>query len=261
MRTRDISAGAPCWVDLSTSDTAAAREFYTGALGWTAGEASEEFGGYFMFEHQGTPVAGCMPAMPGAPADLWSVYLAVQDATKTVEAAVASGGQVAVPAMAVADLGTMGVVLDPGGAAIGLWQPGQFAGITNRDDAGLPSWFELHTTDYAGALAFYRDVFGWTIQTLTDTPEMKYSVLDHGDDPLAGIFDVSGQGPDARLGWVFYVWVADADATAARVAALGGSVLDQPVDTPYGRLATVADPQGAVFKLMAANDQMPGAQP
>jgi uncharacterized protein len=258
MGARDISAGAPCWIDLSTSDTAAARDFYTGVFGWTAGEASEEFGGYFMFDHKGAPVAGCMPAMNGAPADIWSVYLTVADAGQTLETAAAAGGQVAVPAMAVADLGTMGVVIDPGGAAIGLWQPGQFPGITNSGDAGLPSWFELHASDYAGALAFYRDVFGWTIQTMADTPEMKYSVLDHGGNQLAGIFDASGQGPDTRFGWTFYIWVDDADATAARVTQLGGSVLDQPVDTPYGRLATVADPQGAVFKLMAANDQMPG---
>jgi uncharacterized protein len=258
MRERDISAGAPCWIDLNTSDTDVARAFYTGVFGWTAGEASEEFGGYFMFDHKGAPVAGCMPAIPDGPADIWSVYLTVSDAGKTLEAAVASGGQVAVPAMTVGDTGTMGMVLDPGGSAIGLWQPGQFTGIANTEDAGLPSWFELHSSDYAGALAFYRDVFGWTIDTMMDTPEMKYSVLDRGSEQLAGIFDASGEGPDARFGWSFYIWVDDTDATAAKVTELGGSVLDQPMDTPYGRLATVADPHDAVFKLMARNDQMPG---
>ena len=259
MRARDVSAGAPCWIDLNTSDTAAARDFYTGVFGWTAGEASEEFGGYFMFDHEGSPVAGCMPAMPGAPANIWSVYLSVTDAVKTLEAAAASGGQVVVPTMPVADLGTMGMMIDPGGSAIGLWQPDQFPGIVNRDNAGLPSWFELHTTDYAGALAFYRDVFGWTIQTLADTPDMKYSALSHGGEGLAGIFDASG-APDASPGWSVYIWVDDADATAAQVTELGGSVLEQPVDTPYGRLATAADPNGAVIKLMAANAMMPGAQ-
>ena len=53
--------GAPCWMDLLTSDTKLAREFYAGLLGWTAGEAAEEFGGYFMFMSDGVPVAGCMP--------------------------------------------------------------------------------------------------------------------------------------------------------------------------------------------------------
>ena len=67
MRARDISAGAPCSMDLSTSDTAAVRSFYTGLFGWTAEEPQEEFGGYFMFNGVGgQPVAGCMPAMEGA---------------------------------------------------------------------------------------------------------------------------------------------------------------------------------------------------
>jgi uncharacterized protein len=258
MRARDLSAGAPCWIDLITSDTAAARDFYTGLFGWTAGEANEQFGGYFMFDHQNAPVAGCMPAVPNGPADVWSVYLTVTDAAKTLEAAAAHGGEVVVPAMAVADLGTMGVVVDPGGAGIGLWQPGQFSGITNRDSAGLPSWFELHTADYASVLEFYTDVFGWTTQTMADTPEFKYTVLEHDGDQLAGVMDASAS-PDARLGWGFYLWVDDADATAARAIELGGSVLEQPVDTPYGRLATVADPKGAVFRVMAGNDQMPGS--
>jgi predicted enzyme related to lactoylglutathione lyase len=258
MRARDLSAGAPCWIDVSTSDTAAARDFYTALFGWTAGEASDEFGGYFMFNHEGTPVAGCMPAMPGAPTDIWAAYLTVTDAAKTLEAAAAHGGQVVVSAMAVGDLGTMGVVVDPGGAGIGLWQPGQFTGIANRDKAGLPSWFELHTADYAKVLPFYRDVFGWTIATMMDTPDFRYSVLDHSGDQLAGVMDASAS-PDARLGWVVYIWVDDADATVARVSELGGSVLEQPVDTPYGRLATVTDPNGALFKVMAANDQMPGS--
>ena len=41
MTRRDASpVGAPCWVDLMTTDTERAREFYSGLLGWTAQEAS-----------------------------------------------------------------------------------------------------------------------------------------------------------------------------------------------------------------------------
>ncbi len=63
MRKRDISAGAPCWMDLSTSDTAAVRSFYTGLFGWTADEPQEEFGGYFMFNGPAaSPSPGaCLP--------------------------------------------------------------------------------------------------------------------------------------------------------------------------------------------------------
>jgi uncharacterized protein len=254
MRARDISAGAPCWMDLNTSDTAAVRSFYTGLFGWTAEEPQEEFGGYFMFNGAGgQPVAGCMPAMEGGAHDVWSVYLTVEDVSKTLESVPGHGGQVIVPAMQVGQAGTMAVALDPAGAAIGLWQADQFGGIANAGEQGLPSWFELHTRAYDVQTAFYRDVFGWNVQQLMSEP-FRYSVLSHGEDQLAGIMD---GGED--FAWDVYIWTNDADATLARAAELGGKVIRPAEDTPYGRLATVEDPCGARFKLMAPNAQMPGA--
>jgi predicted enzyme related to lactoylglutathione lyase len=258
MRARDTSAGAPCWIDLSTSDTSAVRDFYTGLFGWTADEPDPEFGGYFMFNSGGVPVAGCMPAMPDAPADVWGSYLTVEDAQKTLEAATAAGGQVLAPIMVVGEAGTMAIVSDPGGASIGLWQPNQFPGITQVGAAGLPSWFELHTRNYDEDLAFYRDVFGWTTEVAADQPEFRYTMLNHDGNQLAGVMDASVWGPDEPAGWNIYFWVDDADAALAKVTELGGSVVIPAEDTPYGRLATAADPKGAVFRIMAANDQMPG---
>src|SRR5215217_3611678 len=128
MPTRETAPiGAPCWVDLMTSDHARARDFYSQLFGWTANEPSEEFGGYFMFTKDGVPVAGGMPAMPDAgPPDIWSIYLATDDATKAAEVATANGGQVIAGPMDVADLGSMLVVIDSAGAAIGAWQPNTF---------------------------------------------------------------------------------------------------------------------------------------
>lgn len=254
MRSRDLSAGSPCWIDLATSDTDTARGFYSGVFGWTANEADEQFGGYFMFDGPGgVPVAGCVPAVPNFPADAWRVYLAVEDAAKTLESATEHGGQVIAGPMQIGDAGTMGVVADPAGAAIGVWQPGDFGGIANAGEPGLPSWFELHATDYDAQLAFYTDVFGWTsAQEMTEP--FRYNVLAHGQQPLAGIME---GGEDHA--WDVYIWTDDAEASLGRVIAFGGRVLRGAEDTPYGRLATVADPSGARFKLMAANDQMPSS--
>lgn len=253
MRQRDISAGAPCWIDLTTSDTEAARAFYAGVFGWAGMEGDPQFGGYFMFDGPGgAPVAGCAPAMEGFPADEWKVYLAVEDAAKTLESAAEHGGRVLVGPMQVGDAGTMGVVADPAGAQIGLWQPGDFAGTVNTGEPGLPSWFELHASDYDTQVAFYRDVFGWTGAEQPGTP-FRYNILSHGQEPLAGIMD---GGEDHA--WNIYIWTDDADAALGRVTAFGGRVEQAPMDTPYGRLATATDPTGARFKLMAANDQMPG---
>jgi uncharacterized protein len=115
-------AGAPCWVDLMTSDTKRSREFYSQLFGWTAEDPVEEFGGYFNFRKDGVRVAGCMASQPGSGMpDAWSVYLATDDAGKTLDDAAAHGGQVRVQAMAVGDLGTMAFVTDVGGAGIGVW--------------------------------------------------------------------------------------------------------------------------------------------
>src|SRR3954453_17938377 len=122
MTTRDAApAGAPCWIDLMTDNAEAVRKFYSDLFDWTAEEPSAEFGGYFMWSRDGVPIAGGMPTEEGQPAPcVWSVYLAVDNADKTVETATAAGAQVIVAPIAVADLGIMAVLIDPTGAAIGL---------------------------------------------------------------------------------------------------------------------------------------------
>lgn len=260
MAKRDTAVvGAPCWVDLMTSDTERSREFYGRLFGWTAEEPAEQFGGYFNFRSGGVLVAGCMPRQAGDETpDVWSVYLATDDARKAVDATTAHGGQVIVDAMDVADLGTMAVVTDPGGAAIGVWQPGRHQGFGVYGEAGSPSWFELHTRDYQGAVAFYRGVFGWDTHVVSDTPEFRYTTLRHGEGWLAGIMDGSGFLPDGMPAhWSVYFGVDDTDAALSKAAELGGSVVTAAIDTPYGRLATAADPTGAQFKLVGPNEAMP----
>ena len=260
MPTRDTAPiGAPCWVDLMTSDTEGSRQFYGQLFDWTAEDPAEEFGGYFSFKKDDVLVAGCMPSASGSGMpDLWSTYLATDDARKTVESAVASGGQAVVQAMEVSDLGTMAVVVDSGGAGIGVWQPGLHKGFGIFGESGTPSWFELNAREYEKAVQFYRDVFGWETHVVSDTPEFRYTTLKHGEDWLAGIMDASEMLPEGvPAHWSVYFGVEDTDATLAKVTELGGSVLRPAEDTPYGRLATVADPTGAQFKLVAPNEAMP----
>ena len=249
--------GAPCWVDLTTSDTERSRAFYCELFGWTADEPVEEFGGYFNFSKDGVLVAGGMTAQPGMP-DVWSVYLTTDDAEKTVDAAAANGGQVVVPPMPVTDLGTMAVLTDPGGAAIGLWQPGSHQGMGAIGEAGTPSWFELQTRDYDASVEFYRDVFRVETQIVGDDPGFRYTTLVRGAEMLAGIMDASQYLPEgAPAQWSVYFGVDDTDAALARTVELGGSIDTPAEDTPYGRLAVAADPTGARFKLVAPNEDMP----
>ena len=260
MPTRDSApVGAPCWVDLMTSDTDRARAFYTELLGWGAEDPNPEFGGYFNFTKDGAWIAGGMSTLddPARPV-VWSVYLATDDAQKTVDAAKDNEAQVIVPPMAVGDLGTMFVLTDPGGAAIGGWQPGTHPGFRTFGEASTPSWFELWTRDYEASVAFYRNVFRWDTETVGDTPEFRYTTLKGEDGFLAGIMDASGFLPEGvPAHWSVYFGVADADVALKRIGELGGATVVAAEDTPYGRLATATDPTGAQFKLVAPNEAMP----
>lgn len=245
-------AGTPCWIDLYSSDPDRAERFYGAIFGWAAEHTGPEFGGYVNFTKNGERIAGMMrnDGSSGSP-DVWTVYLAVDDAKATTEAAIAARGTVYVEPMQVADLGTMGMIAGPDGAAVGLWQPGAHAGFGLDSEAGAPTWFELHTRDYAGSLDFYRSVFGWReIRTLSDTDEFRYSQLVVDGRESAGVMDASVYLPSGEPGvWRTYVGVDDVDAAVAKVEELGGSVREPATDTPYGRLAEIADPTGAVIKL------------
>jgi predicted enzyme related to lactoylglutathione lyase len=249
--------GSPCWTDLWTSDVEGSRKFYSELFSWEALEPSPEFGGYFMFTRDGIPVAGGMGDMGDMKADnSWKIYLDTPDIAATVAATEKAGGQVLAPAMPVADLGQQFVFLDPNGTQLGAWQAGTFPGFTVIGEHGSPSWFELLTHNYKKAVDFYSSVFQWTINPISDTDEFRYGVMldPTGEGELAGIGDVSGAVPEV-VGdhWSVYWQVDDIEATIKAAQALGGSVDQELSDTPYGRLAALRDPSGALFKLRSVS--------
>jgi hypothetical protein len=155
----------------------------------------------------------------------------------------------------VADLGNQAVFIDPTGADLGAWEPGTFPGFTVLGEHGSPSWFELFTRDYAAALDFYRTVFHWDLEAVGDSDQFRYSVLKNPDaeGELAGIMDAGAFLPEGMPAhWSVYWEVDDPAATIATITTLGGSVVADLEETPYGRMATVSDPAGAQFKLRAA---------
>jgi predicted enzyme related to lactoylglutathione lyase len=252
MPLRDVApTGAPNWIELFASDPDATQAFYTELFGWTCEQMGEEFGNYFTFAKDGKRVAGGMKNDGSGGPDGWSVYLQTDDAQAVADAAAAKGGTVIVPAMAVMDLGTMVVLADPGGAAIGGWQPGTHTGFEVHGEPGTPGWFELHTRAYDASIAFYRDVFHWDVHEMSATPEFRYSTYGVDETAEAGIMDASAFLPaGAPSYWAVYFVAESTDAALERVVALGGSVTQTAEDTPYGRLATAADPTGISFKLL-----------
>ncbi|MFF0546077.1 VOC family protein [Nocardia thailandica] len=255
-------SGDPTWVDLYTADPDRAIAFYGDLFGWTAERGGPEYGGYITFRKDGRAVAGAMGRVgePDPLPDRWTVYLAAPDADAVTAAAKVCGGEVIVPPMPVADLGVMGVLADPGGAGVGLWQKGTFGGFETIGQAtggvwsehdGIPTWFELMTRDYDAALGFYRQVFDWDDTfVVADTPEFRYTTLHATSPMLGGVMDGTGHLPDGVPGaWTVYFGAEDVDKAVARAVELGGGVSFEPMDTPYGRLAGLTDPTGAHFSV------------
>jgi uncharacterized protein len=245
------SPGDPCWIELFTPDVAQARTFYGDVFGWTSHDSGEEYGGYVIFERDGEPIAGCMKNDGSTGPNMWSVYLASDDAAATAEKAKEHGGQVVVGPMQVGEMGHMAFLVDPAGAAVGVWQPRQHTGISARGEIGAPSWFETLSKDYPAAVTFYREVFGWDTHTMSDTDDFRYTTLGEGEQARAGIMDATAFLGDQPSRWQFYIEVVDTDATVQRATDAGATVVEDAENTPYGRLAVIADPSGVPFAIMS----------
>jgi hypothetical protein len=244
-------------LDLWTSDVEGSRQFYGDLFGWFAAEPSEEFGGYWMFLRNGAPVAGGMGDMGDLRAnDTWKIYLNSNDINDVVAKGTEHGAQFFMAPMAVADMGIQTVFTDATGADLGAWQPLSFPGFMTSDEHGTPCWFELNARDFTAAVDFYTSVFALDTMVMADSDEFRYTTLVADDREVAGILDASGRlAEGAPSHWLVYWQVDDIDAAVARVRELGGAVHDDPFDSPYGRIATVADPAGAVFKLRGSPPQ------
>ena len=257
MSTRTSYAqGTPNWVDLQTTDPQAAKAFYAGLFGWEFDDQPMPQGGaYSMAMLRGEPVAAIAAQSPemkaaGAPS-AWNTYLAVDsvdDAAARVEKA---GGQLAMAPFDVMEAGRMAFVIDPSGAPVALWQASQHIGARLVNEPGTVTWNELITTDPEAA-SFYTEVLGMTTSTM-DMGTGEYTLFNVGDDMVGG--STPPQMPGVPNHWHVYFAVADADATAAKVTAQGGSILAEPFDTPVGRIAVARDPQGAVFSFMTPAPQ------
>jgi predicted enzyme related to lactoylglutathione lyase len=246
----DYPAGTPMWIDLGTPDVDASISFYGDLFGWSAGDALEGGGGYRFFEQDGKMVAGLGPLMQEGQHPAWTTYVAVDDATETVEKARAAGGAVYVEPMDVMDAGRMALVADPTGAALGLWQPKRHTGAEIVNEPVSLAWNELNTRDGEAATAFYTAVFGWTAEA-SPAGSPAYTTWQLGGKPVAGMFTMTDEIPaHVPAHWLAYFAVADTDDTVARATAAGGALMAGPIDIPAGRFAVLQDPHGTGFGVI-----------
>jgi uncharacterized protein len=245
--------GTPNWVDLQTTDQAAAKAFYGEVFGWTYDDQPMDAGAVYSIAKIGDgQVAAIAPQSPelkaaGAP-PMWNTYLAVDSVDDATAKVGPAGGTVAMEPFDVMDAGRMSFVLDPSGAPVALWQANQHIGATLVNEPGTVTWNEL-ITDNPAAVSFYEQVLGVTTTTM-DMGEDKYTMFQVGGKEVGGT--MPPRTASVPNHWHVYFAVADVDAAAAKIRQLGGSIVVEPFDTPIGKMAVAADPQGAVFSLFQA---------
>ncbi|MEV6547524.1 VOC family protein [Streptomyces sp. NPDC051597] len=249
--------GAPCWADVTLPDLAAGKRFYGALMGWTFDEDAEErYGHYTTALSGGRRVAGLVPKRDGRMPTAWGVYFAAPDAAALAVRIRAAGGQLVTDPVQVPPYGTMAVAADPGGAVFGLWQAGAHPGFEKSGEPGSFCWTEVYARDTARADRFYEAVFGFEGRDLEETEGDYRTWSPAGSAPGPG----TAFGGRALLGDAFpaempdhflvHFAVRDCDATAAACRDLGGRVTAGPVDIPYGRMAVLADDQGASFAIL-----------
>ena len=245
--------GVPNWTDVSVGDVDTCVAFYHDLFGWDAEDQGEESNRYHMFRIDGQAVAGLGPRMADATMPLWSAYISVDDLDATLVAAQEHGGTLVMPRVDIFTSGSMAVVIDPTGAAISFWQPGDHIGAERVNEPNTLAWHELTTRDVDASMAFYGAVLGWRYEEVPEAGGMAgYRTILVGDRTVGGIMPMVGHDwGDLPSHWMIYFAVADTDAAAARVTELGGAVSVPPFDSPVGKMSVVNDPDGNAFSIIA----------
>lgn len=243
------------WVDLSTTDAAAAKKFYTGLFGWSFTDMPVGEGMvYTMLYLDGKDVAGlgqmgAEQQAQGMPSH-WMSYVSVASADEVAKKVKALDGQVIVEPFDVLDSGRMAVIQDPTGAMLSLWEPRAHIGARVANVPVSLSWNELATTDTDKAGRFYSQLFDWEMQVSESGP-MIYTTFINQGRMNAGMMKIPADWGDIPPHWLVYFAVAGCEQSAAKAKALGATVLVPPTDAgDIGQFAVIQDPQGAVFAII-----------
>ena len=115
-------------------------------------------------------------------------------------------------------------------------------------------WNELATRDIEKAREFYGRLLGWEFAEHEGAPT-QYFIIQNKGNPNGGLMQMNEEWGEIPPHWTVYFATADTDATVKRIQQAKGNVHVPPFDTGAGRIAVVADPQGAMFSLISLTQQ------
>jgi predicted enzyme related to lactoylglutathione lyase len=225
-----IQHGDVGYVSVWTPDADRAAAFYGHVLGWTYDPSTHEVTN--TSQHIGIySVAGART--------LFCCY-AVADLQGARQAILAGGGTVDEPKEF--DFGTVLGATDPQGTEFAVFQPtaGEPRPALNGNGPGELSYITYEVTDSTAFKAFYSRVLYWTFEPgrIDDGWQVEQT------HPMAGVAGSSAAQVTVPM-WT----VEDVDAAVARVREAGGTVIEEPSQQPYGKMAQCTDDQGTRFYL------------
>jgi predicted enzyme related to lactoylglutathione lyase len=128
------------------------------------------------------------------------------------------------------------------------------SGIAN--EPGSFTWNELLSRDPQASRDFFGKVFGYDWEAMAGFESMDYNLAQLGGQPAYGLMIVPPNIPaEVPSHWNNYFAVANTDDTVARGVASGATVMAPPMDSPFGRMAVLDDPQGAAFSVIQLAQQ------
>jgi predicted enzyme related to lactoylglutathione lyase len=249
-----FAPGEFCWIELATSNQSAAKSFYTALFGWSVRDVpigADQV--YSLLELQGRVAAGAFAISPNESAagipPHWHLYVSVVSADEAAKKAGELGGKVVEAPFDVMDRGRAALIQDPTGAYFSVWEAKKRIGLGVTGESGTFCWADLNTPDQARAKTFYEGLFGWKLMP-GQGKESGYLHIMNGEKYIGGVPPAHQGGGNAPPHWLLYFAVADVDKTFDRAREMNARILLRPMDFEgVGRVAMLADPQGAVFAL------------
>ena len=244
--------GEMCWTDLGTPDFAGAKKFYRAIFGWSANDLPMGPGfKYSLMSVKGEKVCLLYElAFEQRKAKIspsWLPYVSVANVAVTVKKARAAGAAIVMQPTNVAE-GTVAIIQDPTGAAIGVWQAGSHIGATISDVPGTACWQDLNTPNPGTASKFYEKIFGWKWATKKYGGN-EYATFMIGKQAECGMWPAPLK--NVPPSWVTHWQVVDCANTVAKAKQLGGRVVKGITAVPgVCRFALLKDPTGAVFGIL-----------
>ncbi len=246
--------GKVIFVELVTPDLAAAKKFYGELFGWTFRDIRAGGTTYAEASLDGHQVAGLVqkdaPGQTHRP-PAWLTFIATRNVDAAKKTALQKGAKMLFGPHNIPNRGREAVFADPQGAIFAVLASSSGDPPDVLAEPGEWIWSSLITSDPDADAAFYQSLFEYEVFDLPAAEGARHLMLASDNYARASANTLPANKPDTHPHWLNYVRVENMDGAAAKLIELGGRILVEPrVDRHGGKVAVVADPQGARFGLL-----------